>query len=197
MDNCIFSAHCTQLTCDKACPILAETSYLLDRNDIHISSPTFRQDVRHFNFYLNKLEEKKRFMVLSAQDTVAAAELITYCAICQNWKGSQLHCTVYNLKYSQYLDMLKQSWTTKVEPDELEYMKIWSGSSKILVISNMDYVNFGDFESQTLLNLLQSRSRVDQQTIIVCPDINNLVGRGSFFELLRRKLREEGSEPTA
>lgn len=194
MDNCIFSAHCTQLVCDKACPILAETSYLLDRNDIHMSSPTFRQDIRHVNFYLDKLNETKSFSAVTAQNTVAAAELLTYCAICQNWKGSQLHCTVYNLRYSQYLDMLKQSWTTKVESEDLEYTRIWASSARVLVISNLDYVSFGDFESQTLLNLIQSRSKPDQKTLIVIPDVSNLVGKGSFFDLLKRKLRGEGGD---
>jgi DNA replication protein DnaC len=159
-----------------------------------MSSPTFRQDVRHVNFYLDKLNETKSFSVVNAQNTVAAAELLTYCAICQNWKGSQLHCTVYNLRYSQYLDMLKQSWNTKVESEELEYTRIWAGSARVLIISNLDYVSFGDFESQTLLNLIQSRSKPEQKTLIVIPDVSNLVGKGSFFDLLKRKLRGEGGD---
>ena len=194
MDNCIFSAHCIQTMCDKACPMLAETTYLLDRNNIHISSPTFRQEAKHVDFYLSKLNEDKLLNTVVSQNTVAAAELLTYCAICQNWRGSQLHCTVYNLKYSQYLENLRQSWTTKYESEELEYMRIWSKSAKVLVISNLDYVSFGDFESQTLLNLIQIRAGAQQKTFIVCPEIGNLVGKGSFFELLRRKLRGEGGD---
>lgn len=194
MDNCIFSAHCIQPMCDKACPMLAETTYLLDRNNIHISSPTFRQEAKHVDFYLSKLNEDKLLNTVVSQNTVAAAELLTYCAICQNWRGSQLHCTVYNLKYSQYLENLRQSWTTKYESEELEYMRIWSKSAKVLVISNLDYVSFGDFESQTLLNLIQIRAGAQQKTFIVCPEIGNLVGKGSFFELLRRKLRGEGGD---
>jgi hypothetical protein len=171
--------------------MLAETTYLLDRNNIHISSPTFRQEAKHVDFYLSKLNEDKLLNTVVSQNTVAAAELLTYCAICQNWRGSQLHCTVYNLKYSQYLENLRQSWTTKYESEELEYMRIWSKSAKVLVISNLDYVSFGDFESQTLLNLIQIRAGAQQKTFIVCPEIGNLVGKGSFFELLRRKLRGE------
>lgn len=36
MNNCIFTAHCTETICDKACPILVETSYLLERNGLSL-----------------------------------------------------------------------------------------------------------------------------------------------------------------
>ena len=41
MDNCIFTAHCTEMCCDQSCPILVETSYLLERNGIQFSNPVF------------------------------------------------------------------------------------------------------------------------------------------------------------
>ena len=48
-------------------------------------------------------------------------------------------------------------------------MRIWSESAKILVVSNTDYVSFTDFESQTLLNLIQQRQSEGLTTIIVRP----------------------------
>ena len=117
------------------------------------------------------------------------ADLVTYCAICQNWQGSQLHCTVYNLRYSKYLDDTKASWSSSSVPSDLEYVKIWSESAKVLIISNIDYVNFGDFESQTLLNLIQSRATGDKLTIFVAPPLNMLVGKQSrFFEVFKQLL---------
>lgn len=192
MNNCIFGPHCTQFDCDKSCPILVETSYLLERNGILMNSPVFSQDMKYVEYYMRQLDKASgSFGVIYAQDTVAASDLLTYCAICRNWKGSQLHCTVYNLRYSKYLEMLKMSWNTRIEPQELEYMRIWSNSAKVLVISHVDFVNFGDFESQTLLNLIQSRSNPSQTTILVSPELKNLVGKGSFFDLLKSKMKDK------
>ena len=116
--------------------------------------------------------------------------IVTYCAICKNWQGSRLHCNVYNLKYSSYLDDLKQSWNSRQDGDELEYKKIWTNSAKVLVVSNFDYVNFGDFESQTLLNIIQYRQDKGLTTILVTPPISSLVStkRSSFFDLLRSNM---------
>lgn len=192
MNNCIFGPHCTQVDCDKSCPTLVETSYLLERNGIGMNSPVFSQDMKHVDYYMRQLDAANNsFGVIYAQDTVAASDLLTYCAICRNWKGSQLHCTVYNLRYSKYLEMLKTSWTTRQEPADLEYMRIWSNTAKVLIISRIDFVNFGDFESQTLLNLIQSRSGPDFTTIIVSPDMKHLVGKGSFFDLLKTKMKSK------
>ena len=61
-------------------------------------------------------------------------------------------------------------------------MRIFSESAKVLIISNLDYVNFGDFESQTMLNLLQERQSREFTTILVSPPINQLVStKGSVF----------------
>lgn len=193
MHNCIFTAHCTENMCDNSCPMLVETSYLLERNNISMKSRVFHalNNKNYTETAIKILEDlNDQLGVVISTDTVMCAEMLTYCAICLNWPGSRLHCNVYNLKYSAYLEELKHSWTAKVEPESLEYMKIWSSSAKILIISNIDYVNFGDFESQTLLNLLQARENTGQTTIIVSPEINSLVGKSTsaFFLRLKDKL---------
>lgn len=190
MYNCIFTPHCTEAFCDKSCPILAETSYLLERNGITPDSFVFSDksiDIQQMLNVLNKSADTVGTLVVNdSQSTVQYADMLTYCAICQNWQGSQLHCSVYNLKYSKYLDALKQSWSLKSEPEELEYMRIWSESAKVLIVSGFDYVKFGDFESQVILNLLQSRQSTHKTTIFVSPPLRNLVSAGkadniSFF----------------
>lgn len=168
MHNCIFSAHCTESYCDRSCPILAETSYLLERNNIGMSSQVFAESAANIDKCCKLLSDVKGFVVYKCDDTVKWAELLTYCAICQNWKGSQLHCAVYHLKYSKYLDKLKESWSSN-ETTDLDYIKIWSQTSKILIISNLDYVNFGDFESQTILNLIQERNSAGLTTLLIAP----------------------------
>jgi len=180
--NCIFSPHCTEMTCDRSCPIFVQTNYLLERNGISFSSAVFKRDEESIKTALNVIHScQDRLGTVVTENTVNTAELLTYCSICENWKGSQLHCNVYSLKFSRYIEITKQSWNTHSETDELEYMRIWSNSSKVLIVSNIDYVNFGDFESQTLLNLIQSRQVVGKTTIIVSPPLSRLVGKGSFF----------------
>lgn len=184
MHNCIFTAHCTETMCDKSCPMLVETSYLLERNDISMQSPVFKaksSDLQEITDILKSAEGSLK-VIKTSKATAPLAELYTYCAICQNWKGSRLHCNVYNLKFSKYLEELKKSWSSKVEPESLEYMRIWSNTAKILIISNIDFVNFKDFECQTLLNLIQSRDRPNQTTIVISPRLDSLVGSGGFFK---------------
>lgn len=194
MYNCIFSAHCTELFCDNSCPNLTETSYLLERNGIKMNSFVFgasQKDIDRMTRVLKKYEGRLGILAVpSPEASVKDAELLTYCAICQNWQGSQLHCTVYNLKYSKYMNDTKQSWSMKSEPESLEYTRIWSESAKVLIVSSLDYVNFGDFESQTLLNLFQSRSDDDKTTIVVRPK-TLLSPKGSvFFNALKSRLDE-------
>ena len=191
MQNCIFSGHCSQQVCDKSCPILAETTNLLERNNILMTSEVFntpKDRLEQFSSIVDSAEGKLRTVI--SKDTVRDADLITYCSICKNWKGSRLHCTVYNLRYSQYIDMMQKSWSSKSEPTELEYMRIFANSAKILVISNIDYVNFRDFQCQTLLTLLQSRASNGYTTIIVSPPVTSLVGDSPFFARLTEIIKK-------
>ena len=195
MYNCIFSGHCTNLSCDKSCPTLDESTYLVDRNHIPMSSDVFNAPPDKLNKYIKLLEQADGNQhTLITNDTVRAAELLTYCSICQNWKGSRLHCTVYNLKFSQYVEAIQNSWSSKVETEQLEYMKIWASSAKVLIISNIDYVNFRDFQCQTLLTLLQTRASSEYTTVIVSPPTTMLVGEGQFFQRLCVLLSAEGKK---
>lgn len=191
MRNCIFTSHCIEDICDKSCPILAETSYLLERNNLYDSSYVFNCSCDEIHKFLSLLSVSDgSISTYITQDVVQDAAKLTYVAVCNNWRNSQLHCTVYNLKYSLYLDELKRSWTTHAESETLEYMRIWASSAKVLIISHFDYVNFGDFESQTLLLLLQERQSHSQTTILVSPKIESLVctKASAFFNSLKSKL---------
>lgn len=194
MDNCIFSAHCTNLTCDRSCPAYVETSYLLERNRLTFKNPVFSNTKLPLDKLASILKNNtgKLITLASSLDTITLSDAVTYCAICQNWQGAQLHCVVYHLRYSDYLDELKSSWSSGVDSESLEYAKIWTSHSKILIISNFDYVNFGDFESQTLLNILQARQHDGLTTVLVSPDINKLVSTKSsnFFMTLKSILRK-------
>lgn len=189
MHDCIFTPHCTELVCDRSCPMYVETSYLLERNGITMNSNVFRATdamIAQATKILSTFTSTTGGVIVesSKTDTIAVAELLTYCAICQNWAGSGLHCTVYNLRFSKFLDEMKKSWSNK-DTEVFEYMQIWADTAKVLIISNIDFVNFKDFESQTLLNLIQNRMTNKLTTIIVSPPAKALLSNhGMFFNLI-------------
>ena len=201
MHNCIFTAHCTEAFCDKSCPTLTETSYLLERNGITFTNAVFsasEDKVQKMLRVLATVEGKFGVYRISPEEnTIQSADLLTYCAICKYWKGSRLHCNVYNLKYSKYLDEMKQTWNGGTESENYQYMKIWAESAKILIISNFDYVNFGDYESQTLLNLIQTRQAAGLTTILVSPQIGTLVSskKSTFFDILAKMMQNNIIKP--
>jgi hypothetical protein len=70
-------------------------------------------------------------------------------------------------------------------------MKIWAKSAKVLVISGIDFVNFKNFQCQTMLELIQLRnSNPDNTTIIVSPQLSSLVGEGLFFGKLQDMMKK-------
>lgn len=190
MKSCIFSAHCTEPICDLACPSLVETTYLLERNGLDLSNSVFNSSSKQRTEICNLLDKLDgKLTVIESSDTITLSNLITYCAICKHWKGNRLHCNIYHLKFSNHLDAIQQSWNTKDIPENLEYEQIWSSTAKILVISNIDYVQFKEFQSQTLLNLIHNRLTNNLSTIIVSPKLNTLIGTGMFFNKLQSMLR--------
>ncbi len=189
MHNCMFSGHCIKEQCDQSCPTLTETTFLLEQNGIGLNSNVFHAEPATISKYLKLIENTDRTLyTVIAKNTNAVAELITYCGICKYWRGSRLSTVVYNLKLSQYLDNIQNSWSASGNKDDLEYQKIWISKAKLLVISNIDFVNFKDFQCQTLLSLLQSRDKPELNTIIVSPTTQSLVGSGLFFSRLQETL---------
>ena len=204
MYNCIFTSHCLENFCDGSCPILAQVSYLLERNGITMKNPVLNSsssDIQKMHNVLSIADGQTYGLVVDTAtvDTIRASDLLAYVAVCENWKGSNLHCTVYNLKYSTYLEELRKSWSLKSEPEQLEYMRIWSQSCKVLIVSNFDYVDFKEFESQTLLNLIQARSSSGLTTILVSPEPRKLMStkfNNPFFATLKSNwlLKSEGAK---
>lgn len=183
MYNCIFAPYCTKTSCDKSCPTLAETSYLLERNKIDMNNPVFRIENESANVAIRVLDscESKVVTWISPNNPEGTADVFTYCAICKNWRGSRLHCSVYHLNFSRYVELIKSSWSSNSKSEELEYMDIWIKSSKVLIVSGFRYMRFNDFECQTMLGLLDSRRVKMQTTIVVSPGIGTLVGNSVDF----------------
>lgn len=189
MVDCIYSPHCTYKQCDMACPMHAETSYWMDRCSITMNNSCLKEsseNVRRFRDILDR--GKGKVNVIRAEQTVRAADLLAYCAICLYGHGTALTGGVYNLNYTEFIDEIKHSWSTKEEDETLQFMRIWSQSATVLVVSHMDYVKFNDFESQTLLTLMQSRDVPEKSTFVVVPKGVRLIGNGSFYTLLQDKM---------
>jgi len=196
MNNCIFAANCIDReSCDGSCPVLAQNSYLLERNEISVTnSAVFRMDEHEVQKYSAYVESRQHDLAhpintySTTSSTSSVADKITYCAVCQMWKGSGLHCVVYNLKFNQYLETVQKSWSYGADTSESDYIKIWATNAQFLVISGLDYVNFKDFPSQTLLSLLQERDKPQLTTVLVTPALSGLVGEGPFFAKLTQLL---------
>jgi len=189
MLNCIFAPHCTEQICDKSCPIYTETTYLLERNGITQKNPVFNLDQRCIDKGRRILSDAEGSLkvVTTDGDTNSVSNILTYLAICDNWKGSRLSCSVYNLKFSKFIESTQKSWNQKNPSSNLEYEQIWAQTSKVLIISNLDFVQFKDFQAQTLLNIVQDRRSEGLTTIIVTPGLNSLIGSGSFFSVMQMK----------
>lgn len=190
MKNCIFSSHCIEDICDKSCPALTETSYLLERNNISIENPVFHSQINNEIISLLHRASGKLNTIIT-DNTINTSTLITYYSICENWQGNRLHCNVYHLRFSNYIESIQQSWSVRDMPEQLEYEQIWISTAKILIVSSLDFVQFKDFQAQTLLNIIHNRSENGLTTFIVCPKLNTLVGNnGLFFQKLQSILRE-------
>ena len=212
VSNCIFAPYCVQSNCNIVCPTYQQIDYLLSQNELTVPDPVFSMASSLYD-YVDMLYTKYTsgfhlvesaslsgksipdsttgvINALPSASSGEVAKLITYCGICNNWRGSQFSMVVYQLRFSQYIDKLRSSWNQAVESDALQYMRIWARSSKVLVISNFDFVSFGDFECQTLLQLIQDRADAGKLTFLVCRDRTKLVGRSSFFSVLSDTLKE-------
>lgn len=188
--TCIFAHRCQQPECDGACPIYGETSYLLERNRVPMSASVFGATDKQLERALYLIRHNENMVVHETTKTIEAANIITYCAICQYWRGNVFRCRVYHLDYSKFIEDTKKSWSLKEIPDDLEYRQIWSSGANVLVISNLDFINFKDFEAQTLLNLVHTRTANGLKTIIVSPTVSSLVGQGAFYRRMQEILRE-------
>lgn len=185
MQDCIFNGHCFETMCDKACPTLVETTYLLERNGLASNNRVFKDTTLPHDKVRDVLDDcEGKLMTYQCKDgnSILYADLFTYVAICLNWEYSQLHCNVYNLRFGKYMEDLRRSWTSRSPLDDIEYQRIWTEKAKILIVSGLDFVDFKDFECQTLLNLIQERQVTGLTTIFICKPLHQLVStRNSVF----------------
>lgn len=192
MFNCIFTPYCIHETCDLACPRHAEILYWMKRCRLDINNPVLNSPAAKINYVTQLIKENQNTVsAFKAEKPVDSAHLFSYVAICNYGIGTGLNGGVYHLNFQEYLDELKRSWQTKFDSEDLTNMRIWNQSANYLIISNLEYIKFGDFESQTLLALLQSRDKPDKTTFVILNKKEPLIGTDSiFFSRLKNRLEE-------
>lgn len=197
MNDCIYCRHCTRTQCDIACPTYIETQFWLERCNIQLNNPVFKMSdedildsVRIVNNGLGRITH------IASNNTNYKADCLAYVSICLHGRGTALNHGIYHLNFSEYLDELKHSWQTRYESEKLQFMKIWSDSCNYLIISHLDFIKFGDFESQLLLQLMNSRKVPNKATFIVTPGIHKLVYNKDsvFFTRFVEELKEAKDE---
>lgn len=185
---CPFSGHCIKPECTTACPDYGEIAYLLERNEIPPNSTVYNRSQKVISDAKHVLDQAKdKLVYISSVHVKETSDLLTYLAICDKWQGSCFHCCVYHLDFYRYLERVQRSWGLQSRPDELEYEQIWLETAELLVISNFDFIQFKDFQAQTMLNIIGNRSNRGHTTILVGPDIRALVGANNSMFFSRMK----------
>lgn len=183
--------------------MFAEYSHWADRCDIKITNPAFkakREDIVKADSILAKAEEddpNAAFNHLSApkvNNVIFTTDITTLYTIHKYCQGIGFYNGVYKLDLFQYFEDVKGTWNNRRPQGNLEDIDIWIKSSRVLVIYNISMVRFGDFESQTLLRILQDRYDPEKRTVIVLEEKFGLVGKSDsmFFIRLRDELKSRG-----
>lgn len=188
VDDCVFGAYCCNSLCDRSCPRWAQMNYLMMRNDLTPTSRPFKMKSDYLQRYVTEYDSKPLTRVFCTKDVLKASEVFSYIAVCNEWKGSAMRVKAFHLVFSNYIDSLQNSWSSS-KSEDLQYTEMWSKSCNVLIVSGIDYINFKDYQSQLLLQLIQDREREGKYTIVVSPKLENLAGQGKMFSLMISKLK--------
>lgn len=189
--TCPHKQYCMKSICNTVCPNYVEFDYLMERNNLLGDKKVFSFSDKMLSHALECLvAASETYKVVITGDTSDMASCLTYASICQHYIGNAFHCSVYHLNFMEYINKLQQSWSTGIDED-LEYTNIFLERAKVVIISNLDFVQFKDFQSQTLLNIAHNRKLHRQSTLIVSPNLNSLIGSGAFFARLKEVFGKE------
>ena len=188
--NCIFGGQCYSNNCDMSCAKNTMSQLLLEKSEIPWRSDCYKTPDIVTDKYTELLASNEgKLVTMEVKDPQIVADSVTYTGICNYCEGHGSNITVYQMKYSKYVQSLRDSWSSGVTPKFRE-IQAFCSNAKILVISSLDFVTYTDFECQTLLNLFQERARPGYTTVAVLNKISSLVSRGNspFYEVLKNQL---------
>lgn len=197
---CPFSSQCERAFCDYSCgknvlfDVMMKKSQIKPQ-DVGAISVKLRDKVKQD---LAKFKGSTIYIIANRGNKMLG-DIYAWLAACKlcPYYGSDV--TVYHLKYSKYLEQLRQSWATKYEPEELIEARCFINTARVLIVSSLEYVQYKDFESQTLFSLLGERSyNREFTTIVIGPEINTWLGphitRSQFANRLGIMLEEAVKE---
>lgn len=207
MINCPYTNTCTKFRCDFSCKEFSEFEHWMNRCDLSLSNPVTSASselIEEAEVYINRSLKDFTFDssysnlgVVQVPKPAYFADLISYVLILKYCKNIGFYNGAYKLNYASYLDEIKKGWSSRNSSESLEDINIWIQSSKFLVIYNLGLVRFGDFESQTLLSILQNRYGDDKYTIIVLekgayclPGKNDSI----FYSKLKKEITSRGAK---
>lgn len=192
---CPFSAICIQSMCDLSCPKNAMSDLMFSKSRIDKMSKVYQ---------VNQLNKRKCADLIAStpaggikciesvnnydKDTNLVADTLVFVGICDNCLQHGSSISVYHLKFSTYIQDLRDSWSNGLSSSLKDIQSIIL-NCKLLIISGLDYIQFKDYECQILLNLLDNRTRIDQKTVIVVHSIESLSGTGTFFNAMKFRLK--------
>lgn len=166
---CPFCAACDRPRCDYSCN---RTSTLVSMMDLSEIKPTSLgkvtpEAIQMIEAYMDKFDGTTG-MVLCNKDSKWLADLYTWVAICKlaRYYGSDM--TVFHLNFNQYMQNLRAGNWGKGESEKMSITRYLVRTVKVLVISGLEYIQWYDMESQTLMQLIGDRERnTNFSTVIV------------------------------
>lgn len=191
---CMYCNICTEYECNFTCIKGVTSGYYVDASNFPLYSSEF------MNFYTDEdfvkfgkiiKDHRRGYGVVVSKGRKYLSDAFFYAAMVIENYHSLYWPEAFMLNYRKYTDSYRRSWTTGEEPDSLQEARYNAEHCCTLIITGLDTMIFGDFESQTLLALLEDRNKAKQSTIIVMSDVDNINTNSRSTTTFVRSLREE------
>ena len=192
--QCMYCNICTEYECNFTCIKGVTSQYYVDASNFPLYSSEF------MNFYTDEdfvrfgkiiKDHRRGYGVVVSKGRKYLSDAFFYAAMVIENYHSLYWPEAFMLNYRKYTDSYRRSWTTGEEPDSLQEARYNAEHCCTLIITGLDTMIFGDFESQTLLALLEDRNEAKQSTIIVMSDVDSINTNSRSTTTFVRSLREE------
>lgn len=192
--QCMYCNICTEYECNFTCIKGVTSEYYVDASNFPLYSSEF------MNFYTDEdfvrfgkiiKDHRRGYGVVVSKGRKYLSDAFFYAAMVIENYHSLYWPEAFMLNYRKYTDSYRRSWTTGEEPDSLQEARYNAEHCCTLIITGLDTMIFGDFESQTLLALLEDRDKAKQSTILVMSDVDNINTNSRSTTTFVRSLRDE------
>ena len=183
--DCVFAETCDKLRCDYTCGEDVMFNYILNKSGIQTIEDKYDEDVLIRDQKMLS-EHHGNLVCVETNDVVGKTREFVYIYACK-LRGTKAN--LVHISYSSYIQQVRDSWTYGGTED-LEHIQVRLRKWTVAVISGIDYCMFKDFESQTLLNIIESRRMEGLTTIILTRSLTNIHGNSVFLSPLKEQLKE-------